>query len=142
LKTRHAMDLAPPTFYQDVVSDFIAEGHFERHIRRMRLLYRERRSLLVDSISEEFGEAVEIDGSEAGMHLVVSFKTSIDDRSVAERAGQQNLWVWPLTASYLKTPEKTGFILGFGSTASSDIPVAVRTLRKLVKEAPSRPIAI
>jgi GntR family transcriptional regulator/MocR family aminotransferase len=142
LKTRHAMDLAPPTFYQDVVADFIDEGHFERHIRRMRLLYRERRSLLVDSISEEFGEAVEIDGSEAGMHLVVSFKTSIDDRSVAERAGQQNLWVWPLTASYLKTPEKTGFILGFGSTASSDIPVAVRTLRKLVKEAPSRPIAI
>jgi GntR family transcriptional regulator / MocR family aminotransferase len=138
LKTRHAMDLAPPTFYQDVVADFIDEGHFERHIRRMRLLYRERRSLLVDSISEEFGEAVEIDGSEAGMHLVVSFKTSIDDRSVAERAGQQNLWVWPLTASYLKTPEKTGFILGFGSTASSDIPVAVRSLKKLVKEFPSQ----
>ena len=41
----------PPSFYQEVLSDFIREGHFARHIRRMRVLYRERRSALVDQHS-------------------------------------------------------------------------------------------
>ena len=55
IAVRRAMDISPPSFYQEVVADFIGEGHFARHIRRMRILYRERRSALVDSISKELG---------------------------------------------------------------------------------------
>ncbi len=51
----------PPTFYQEVLADFIGEGHFARHLRRMRVLYGERRSA-VDSISSELGPVVEVAG--------------------------------------------------------------------------------
>jgi GntR family transcriptional regulator/MocR family aminotransferase len=46
LTVRLTIDISPPTFFQAVLADFIREGHFSRHIRRMRLLYRDRRSAL------------------------------------------------------------------------------------------------
>ena len=132
LEVRRAMDLGPPTFHQEVLADFIAEGHFARHIRRMRLLYRERRSALVDSIRQELGTMVEVLGCEAGMHLTVTLPRGTRDREVAARAARQNLWVWPLSASYHGEVARPGFILGFGSTAVAEIPGAIRQLRTLL----------
>lgn len=130
---RFSMDIAPATFHQFVLADFIAEGHFSRHIRRMRLLYGERRAALIPSIREELGSKVEIAGGEAGMHLSVAIK-DIRDREIARRAAQQNLWLVPLSLSYLRKPSRTGFIMGFGSSSVEQIPKAVRKLRNLLKE--------
>jgi len=132
LIVRRAMDICPPSFYQDVVADFMNEGHFGRHIRRMRILYRERRSALVDSLNRELGSKAEVLGSEAGMHLTITLQGGIDDRTIAARAARQNLWIWPLSGSYLGPEARPGFILGFGSTAAADIPGSVRTLRNLL----------
>jgi len=132
LVIRRAMDLGPPTFYQEVLADFISEGHFARHIRRMRVLYRERRSALVASISKELGSMVEVLGSEAGMHLAVTLPKRSRDVEIAERAARQNLWLWPLSPSYLGKVSRPGFILGFGSTAVAEIPRAVCKLRNLL----------
>jgi len=131
LAIRRAADLGPPTFYQEVLADFIREGHFARHLRRMRVLYFERRTALVDSISKELGSMVEILGGEAGMHLVVTLPKGSCDLEIAERASRQNLWLWPLSPSYLGEA-RPGFILGFGGTAVEEIPTAVRKLRKLL----------
>ena len=130
--SRLAMDLGPPSFYQDVVADFMNEGHFARHIRRMRMLYRERRSTLVESIQKELGDMVEILGDEAGMHLTVKLRGRVRDVEVTERAARQNLWLWPLSAAYAGTTQQQGFILGFGGTPAKEIPSAVRRLRKLL----------
>jgi GntR family transcriptional regulator/MocR family aminotransferase len=132
LEIRRAMDLGPPTFHQEVLADFIGEGHFARHIRRMRLLYRERRSALVESINEELGSMVEVLGREAGMHLTVTLPSGTRDREIAERAARQSLWIWPLSASYIGEVARPGFILGFGSTTVEEIPDAVRKLHKLL----------
>ena len=132
LSIRRAMDIGPPTFYQEVLANFIGEGHFARHIRRMRVLYRERRSVLVENIREELGSRVEVLGGEAGMHLAVTIRDGIDDVEVAERAARQNLWIWPLSPSYLGEVSRPGFVLGFGSTAAEEIPRAVRKLRNLL----------
>jgi DNA-binding transcriptional MocR family regulator len=132
LTIRRVMDLGPPSFYQEVLADFIAEGHFSRHIRRMRVLYRERRSALVDSIGKELGSMVEVLGAEAGMHLVVTLSNGSRDLEIAERAALQNLWIWPLSPSYLGEVSRPGFILGFASTPVEEIPRAVRKLRNLL----------
>lgn len=129
---RRAMDLGPPNFFQEVLADFIKEGHFARHIRRMRVLYHERRSVLVDSISKELGSMVEVVGSEAGMHLAVTLPKRSRDVEIAERAARENLWIWPLSPSYLGEASRSGFVLGFGSTAAAEIPRAVRKLRNLL----------
>jgi GntR family transcriptional regulator/MocR family aminotransferase len=131
---RRAMDLGPPGFHQEVLADFITEGHFARHIRRMRVLYRDRRSALVDSIIKELGSMVEIVGDEAGMHLAVMLRNRSRDVEIAERAARQNLWIWPLSPSYIGKSPRQGFILGFGSTPTTQIPHAVRKLRKLLDQ--------
>ncbi len=133
LSIRRAMDISPPTFYQAVLADFIREGHFGRHLRRMRVLYRERRSALVANINSELEGVVEVFGAEAGMHLAVVLRNaSHNDLEIAQRAARQNLWLWPLSSSYLGEKPRPGFILGFGSTAVADIPPAVRKLRNLL----------
>jgi GntR family transcriptional regulator/MocR family aminotransferase len=132
LAIRRATDLGPPGFYQEVLADFIREGHFARHIRRMRVLYRERRSALAESIRKELGPMVEVLGGEAGMHLTVTLPEGRRDLEIAQRAAQQNLWIWPLSTSYLGKVARPGFILGFGSTAVAEIPRAVRKLRHVL----------
>jgi GntR family transcriptional regulator/MocR family aminotransferase len=129
--TRLSMDISPATFGQAVLADFIREGHFSRHIRRMRLLYGERRSALMASLRQEFGSDIDVTGGQAGMHLSLTIN-GVRDREVASRAAQQNLWLVPLSSSYLRKPVREGFILGFGSTALEDISPAVRKLRALV----------
>ena len=129
--TRRVMDLGPPTLYQEVLADFIDEGHFVRHIRRMRVLYGQLRSVLVDRIHRDLESMVEVVGDQAGMHLAVMLKNGCRDMEVAERAARQNLSLWPLSPSYLGEARQ-GFILGFGSTTMTEIPGAVRKLRSLL----------
>lgn len=131
LAVRFAMDIGPGTFQQAVLADFIREGHFSRHIRRMRLVYAERRSALIESIRNELGSAAQISGAQAGMDLSVILK-GVSDRQVAERAASQNLRLVPLSPFYLGRAVLQGFILGFGSTPVEEIPKAVRKLRALL----------
>lgn len=128
LAVRFAMDVGSPTFLQAVLADFIREGHFSRHIRRMRAVYAERRDALVESVANELGATVEIVGAQAGMHLAAILK-GVADREVAGRAGRQNLWLAPLSSFYAHKAVRRGFVLGFGSTSVEDIPAAVRRLR-------------
>jgi GntR family transcriptional regulator / MocR family aminotransferase len=129
---RRAMDLGPPSFYQEVLADFIAEGHFARHIRRMRVLYGERAGELLDCIERDLRGMVEVFGGEAGMHLSVTLKSGGSDMEIAERAARQKLWLWPLSPSYSGQRSRQGFVLGFGSTELADIPRTIRKLRSLL----------
>jgi GntR family transcriptional regulator/MocR family aminotransferase len=132
---RRAMDLCPPQLFQAVLTDFINEGHFARHIRKTRLLYSERRSALVSAIRDEFGSRLGIVGAEAGMHLVVTLPKGLSDQEISKRAAAQNLWLWPLSTSYFGKASREGFILGFGSTTAADMPCSVRRMRNVLAPA-------
>jgi GntR family transcriptional regulator/MocR family aminotransferase len=129
LAVRHAMDIYPPHLYQAVLTDFLTEGHFSRHIRRTRLLYRERRKVLIETIRSEFGTRLDVLGGEAGLHLVVTLPKGVADKEISARAARENLWLWPLSPCYLGKTARQGLILGFGNTNTAQIPEAVRRLR-------------
>ena len=129
---RQAADVFPPYLYQAALNDFIAEGHFARHIRRTRLLYAERRDVLVKAIRKEFGASVGVHGAEAGVHLALTLESGGKDILISKRAAHENLWLWSLSSCYLEKPRQ-GFVLGFGSTASRDIPKAVAHLRAIIE---------
>ena len=131
-RMRRVMDLGQPTFYQGVVADFISEGHFARHIRRMRVLYGALRRVLVDALSRNFKDPLGVVGDEAGMHLTVMLSDGYRDQEIAERAVRQNLSLWPLSRCYVDQPRQ-GFILGFGGTTVRGIPNAVRKFRDLIE---------
>ena len=131
------MDIFPSYLFQEALTDFMHDGHFARHIRRMRALYKSRRTALVECLRAEFGDFLQIHGSEAGMHLTVtlppSFKAgALSDVAIATRAAQDKLWLWPLSPCYTNGKPREGFILGFGNTPEDQMPNAVRRLRQLL----------
>jgi GntR family transcriptional regulator / MocR family aminotransferase len=131
---RHAMDIFPPYLHQEVMADFIIEGHFTRHIRKMRQVYKERRSVLIDCLAHEFPQhrGFEVHGVEAGMHLAMTLPPDMNDREISARAASSRLWLWPLSPSYNLSPPRPGFILGYGSSLPAQIPRAVRLMRSLI----------
>jgi GntR family transcriptional regulator/MocR family aminotransferase len=129
---RYGIDISPPHFFQAVLTDFMREGHFARHIRRMRQLYAERRRALVDAIKEEFSSALRITGDDAGLYLAVILPKGLRDQELAARAARQRLWLQPLSPAYLGADRRQGFILGFGGTPARDMPKAVRRLRSVL----------
>ncbi len=132
-RVRGALDNFPAPLYQAALFDFIHDGHFARHIRRMRSVYAERRAVLVATIERELDE-VAIVGDRAGMHLVVMLPRGRDDRDVAVRAARRGISVIPLSSCYAGARTRAGLLLGYGATDASAIPDAVRRLGVILRE--------
>jgi GntR family transcriptional regulator / MocR family aminotransferase len=128
---RQSMDLCPSHIPQAVMLEFIREGHFARHIRRMRPIYAERREVLVTELARAFGEGATIIGDEAGLHVALLLPKLRNDRQLAARAAKESLWLSPLSASYVGESPRHGFVLGFGNTRANQIPAAVWQLKGL-----------
>jgi GntR family transcriptional regulator/MocR family aminotransferase len=132
MAVRDAMDICPPALHPAVLADFIAEGHFARHLRRTRAIYAERRSVLVEALRRELGGRLEVVGAEAGIHLTAMLGKGSKDRAMSERAARDRLWAMPLSACYLGPPVRQGLVLGYGGTRAAQIPAAVRRLRRVL----------
>jgi GntR family transcriptional regulator / MocR family aminotransferase len=130
---RDAADIFPSTLYQAVATDFIREGHFARHIRRMKMLYMERRNCLTQTLHAELGRTLQIIGSEAGMHLTALLPRGVDDSAIASQAAEQGISAMPLSSCYLHRARKSGLILGYGATSERQIKQAIRTLARVME---------
>lgn len=130
---RHLMDLGTAHTTQAVLADFIREGHFSRHIRRMRPIYANRRRLLVAELERVLGDIATITGDEAGMHLSLFLPDNFDDVAIAARAARQSLHLSALSASYTGSAPRRGLVLGFGNTRESQIAPAVRLVEGLLR---------
>jgi len=126
---RDAADIFPATLYQLVLTDFIREGHFARHIRRMRMLYTERRRTLVETIRAEMEDSLEVIGAEAGMHLVAMLPHGVHDVAIARAAAAVGISTIPLSTCYSKAPARGGLILGYGGVDEDQIRIGIRKLK-------------
>jgi GntR family transcriptional regulator / MocR family aminotransferase len=131
---RDAADIFSSTLFQSVLTDFIREGHFARHIRRMRMLYMERRTALVNAIRDHMEGILEVIGSDAGMHLVALLAQGINDVSVSREAAGMGISAMPLSSCYLKPPKKRGLILGYGGVNARQIHDGMQKLRICVRK--------
>lgn len=114
------------------MTDFIREGHFARHIRRMRTLYSQRRTVLVEAIHKHIGEKLEVTGAEAGMHLVALLQPGVSDVTVSRKAAQMGISAIPLSSCYVKPPLRGGLILGYGGADAQQIHDGIRKLKTAV----------
>ncbi len=110
------------------MADFIREGHFARHIRRMRMLYLQRRTALVEAIHRRMGDKLEVIGAEAGMHLVALLPPGVSDVAISRRAAEIGISAMPLSSCYAKPPLVGGLILGYGGTDAWRIHDGIRRL--------------
>ena len=118
-------DRQTPVPEQAALADFIAEGHLERHIRRMRRIYGARRDALVESLERHFGGRVEIHGEAAGMHVLARFH---DAGKIAEQAAAAKVQLISSASCYLGEPPSGEFILGFSSIGERSIREGIRRL--------------
>jgi GntR family transcriptional regulator/MocR family aminotransferase len=91
LACRRTLHDGCPELMQAVVAEFIAEGHFARHIKRMRALYARRRALLVDALAPYAAEGFTVHLQDGGMHLLVDVPAELDDLVLANRAERRGL---------------------------------------------------
>jgi GntR family transcriptional regulator/MocR family aminotransferase len=130
---RDAHDQFSSTLYQAVMTDFMREGHFARHIRRMRVLYGQRRIALVEAIHKYMNEELEVIGAEAGMHLVAMLPPGVSDVAISRSAAQIGISAMPLSSCYAKSPARGGLILGYGGTDARQIQDGMSKLKTAVK---------
>lgn len=117
-----------PSIEQAVLTDFISEGHFTRHIRRMRALYRERQQCLIEAARRELEGAIELEPNEAGMHLVGRLPRGTDDRAVSREANRLGVEASALSMYYVERARLSGLILGYAGYDEREIRKGVRLL--------------
>lgn len=124
LTRRHA-----PLLDQAVLCDFIIDGHFARHLRRMRQVYAERLSVLIESAREHLAGLVEVSGIEAGLQTVGWLRDGIDAEAVTKAAAERNVEVSPLQW------KRNGLKLGFAAVDAREIRRGVRELANAIASA-------
>lgn len=126
-----------PTIDQAVLADFIEEGYFERHIRRMRSAYRERQEALLDAANKSLGGMVTIHPPQAGMH-VIGWLQGIDDKAASRAAAALNIEAAPLSAYCVDVKLQSGLLLGYGAVTPRQIRMGVETLARALSGLQSR----
>ncbi|MCO7614715.1 PLP-dependent aminotransferase family protein [Pseudomonas chlororaphis] len=116
-----------PHLLQATVAAFLNEGHFARHLNKMRGLYARRRQWLVEALHQQVGGRLQIDPQAGGMHVVAGLGEG-DDVQIAQRAREVGIAVEPLSQWYLGGEVRQGLVMGFTNVVSAEqaVSVAVR----------------
>jgi GntR family transcriptional regulator/MocR family aminotransferase len=125
---RALADRHSPALDQATLADFISEGHFARHIRRMRGLYAERQALLIDTAGRELAGLLDVNRAEAGMHLVGWLPEGVDDVTASQRAAFHGVGAPPLSSYSLRPLRRGGLLLGYTAVGDGEIREGVQRL--------------
>lgn len=120
---------------QAALADFIEEGHFASHIRRLKQTYAERRRLLQAALAPVSKAGARLSMVDSGLHLVVEFDANIDDVKVAELAAQQGLRVYPLSNYCMGEQREKGLIIGYAYAATESITQYGNVLAMVIQSA-------
>ena len=125
---RAVMDRSPPTLLQAATADFMREGHFLGHIRRMRALYQARQQALVEQLQKRLGSFFRITPVEAGMHLIAWLPAHLDDDALARELGQHDIHTYPLSDYCVEHVLPPALLIGFASTPEDQAQARVEAL--------------
>jgi GntR family transcriptional regulator / MocR family aminotransferase len=135
---RRAAEMHPPIVDQTVLAEFMQTGHFERHIRRMRAVYRERLEALAAAAERWCGDALRLRPVRTGLHAVADLGEA-DDETVWREAAARGVEVTPLSSYYAgDAPRINGLVMGFSAVAPEALDLGMQQLAAAI-EAASRP---
>jgi GntR family transcriptional regulator / MocR family aminotransferase len=132
---RFLLDRQAPTLPQALVAEFMRQGYFAAHVRRMRLLYRDQRDLVVGELQRRLGKRIAVTAPEQGMHLVAFLRDGLSDVALEAALRQRGIIVRALSRMYLKAPPRQGFLLGFTGFPRQVIAPALAQLARVVAAA-------
>src|SRR5262249_17875574 len=124
---RYLIDRQPATLQQAVVSEFMQQGHFAAHIRRMRQLYREQRDALAETLTRRAAARLDVALPDQGMHLVAYLRDGSSDVAVEAAALRAGIVVRAIRRFYRPARRRAGLMLGFsGFPRQLIVPAAAR----------------
>jgi GntR family transcriptional regulator / MocR family aminotransferase len=124
----------PPLIDQAILCDFISEGHFARHVRRMRELYAERLAVLLESARMRLTGLLEIPAVEAGLRTVGWLQGGILAEGAARAAAMYDVEVVPLGRYAYGRARRDGIVLGFAAVDARELRRGVEQLARALEE--------
>lgn len=138
VSARYLVDRQPPTLQQAVVAEFMQQGHFAAHIRRMRQLYREQRDALAETLVRRAADWLDVVVPDQGMHLVAYLRDGSSDIAVEAAAERAGVVVRAISRFYHSARPRPGLILGFsGFPRQLIVPSAARLATLVAEHRPS-----
>jgi GntR family transcriptional regulator/MocR family aminotransferase len=112
---------------------FMEEGHWERHIRRMRIIYKKKHDALLHAIEYHFGRTATVVGQGAGLHVVLQLPDdNPGETEIIRRAEQKGIRLLPFSGfSVTGEPDFTNLLLGFGGIAANEAEEGISLLSQL-----------
>lgn len=135
---RHLADRQSSGLIQAIMTEFMLDGHFARHLKRMRVAYAERQQFLINRIAHRLSGLVEIEPVESGMYLTAWLPGDWSDRAAAEALSVAGVAAVPLSSLVLETPRRPGLVLGYTGHSEAAIARAVETMANVL----SRPTGL
>jgi GntR family transcriptional regulator/MocR family aminotransferase len=136
---RAAADQHPPTLDQAVLADFIGEGHFARHLRRMRMVYRERLEALVAAAERSCRGALRVRPVRTGLHALADLASGVEAARVSREAAARGVEATPAEAYFIgRGPAVNALVLGFGAVRPEASSRAMERLASAVEAARRR----
>jgi GntR family transcriptional regulator/MocR family aminotransferase len=129
-RASHMMTMGQPTLEQGVVAAFMERGHFARHIRRMRMLYADRRRALAAALEAAFGPRASVEMAAGGMHLLLRFAGPHDDSALVKRAAAAGLAPTTLSSYAMAHDCGQGLLLSFTNIPVESAPSIAARLRE------------
>ena len=129
VSARAFIDRTSSLMEQAVLADFLIDGHFASHMRRMRVLYAGRQEALVEAARRELDGLLEVPPKDSGMHLVGWLPEGVDGHAASQQAARHGVEA-PSLASYSLLPSSPqGLVLGYAAVDEEQIAKGVRQLR-------------
>lgn len=128
---RHLL-ACPSRIEQWAMKDFIGQGHWYRHIRRMRNLYKKKHLCLLELIRTHFDRQVEVTGHSAGLHIQLTVKKEIPAEELTRRAEQHGVQVYDFKQMWMKyfPPVYPHIYLGFGGIRETEMETGILRLKE------------
>ncbi|WP_426411686.1 PLP-dependent aminotransferase family protein [Bradyrhizobium ganzhouense] len=132
-------DRHSPSVEQAALANFLYSGAYERHVRKLRRKNAQRRSALLEAFAEHFGDAIEVQGSEAGLHVVAWFKKldAAQEDAIARSARHRGVGIYPVSGLYENgrgsAKRRAGFVFGYAALEAREIRHGVASLASALR---------
>ncbi len=133
-KIKDLLDHHSPTLNQLVLAEFIAQGFFDRHIAKMKKVYRRRQETIIESLKSYFPGRFEVSGHSTGLHLIVEFHNVEFNEQLVNELEQAGVRVYPVEMYAVNqgfAPNKA--MLGYGNLNEKNIMEGIRRMKSVIK---------
>ena len=115
---------------QETLCLFMKNGHWERHLNKMRTIYRKKNKVLLDAIEESFHDRVAVIGEKSGLHVLLKVKNGSSEAELIQKAASVGVKVYPTSVYHSKNVKDPTILIGYGGLTEREIKAGIRLLKK------------